>query len=90
MAQIFNTTINRIVDVPDESVGAYLAQSAYRKVKASDPAAPPDTDTVTISRADFEARVQEAVAAALAGTEAENAGKAPAEVTNPEGGTPAT
>lgn len=66
MSQIFNTTINRIVDVPDESVGAYLAQSAYRKVKPSDRTVAGDTDTITVSRTEYEARVQQGVAAELA------------------------
>jgi hypothetical protein len=89
VAKIFNTTIGSIVDVPDESVGAYLAQPAYRKVKASDPAAPPDTDTITVSRAEYEARVEQALQERLPQAIADALAKAAtAETTPPAGETP--
>lgn len=77
--EIFNTTTNSIVDVPEEAVDAYLAQPAYRKVSKADRnrtapvAAPDDPDTVTVSSTEYERRIQEAVSEALAGAEADHA-----------------
>jgi len=77
MAEIFNTTINRIVDVPDGAVDAYLAQDAYRKVTKADRT--PDVPD-TISRTEHDALVAQAVADALtkAAVDAETAAQAAA------------